>query len=315
MIWELFWYDDEYGHVLTWSIEENNNDRSSQSKFRTCTGWSSLYRRNSSQWSKTSRFCSSEMWSLRYDYSRSVWSTSALQWLSSGVSSLDLSRNHLSEFPRIFCSFFSLDRLNLYQNAIKIIPEQIVQIRMLKVLNLSRNQLAFIPPSLCKLPNLEILILNNNKLLSLPEEIGQLERLIELVNFLPLRSLHIFVFIRMLVPMISHICHIKSVRYNLFERWIFVEIWSWNCLQVNSSTMKCSSRSNSVSLVQWTKHFRYCLEISPRHAFGFFSFSHARWLMWWTTSLWFRNRLFEINSVRLFIQSSYASPIKSSWNG
>lgn len=50
--------------------------------------------------------------------------------------SLDLSRNHLSEFPRIFCSFFSLERLNLYHNTIKIIPEQIVQIRMLKVLNL-----------------------------------------------------------------------------------------------------------------------------------------------------------------------------------
>ncbi|CAF1054326.1 unnamed protein product [Adineta ricciae] len=92
----------------------------------------------------------------------------------------DLSRNHFVEFPRILCSFSSLERLNLYSNAIKSIPEQIAQIRLLKVLDLSRNQLAYIPSSLCKLPNLEVLIINNNKLLSLPEEIGQLERLIEL---------------------------------------------------------------------------------------------------------------------------------------
>ncbi|CAF1109658.1 unnamed protein product [Rotaria sordida] len=92
----------------------------------------------------------------------------------------DLSRNHFIEFPRILCSFFSLERLNLYNNVIKSIPEQIIQIRMLKTLDLSRNQLAYIPASLCKLPNLEVLIINNNKLISLPEEIGQLENLIEL---------------------------------------------------------------------------------------------------------------------------------------
>ncbi|CAF0950659.1 unnamed protein product [Rotaria sp. Silwood1] len=92
----------------------------------------------------------------------------------------DLSRNHFIEFPHILCSFFSLERLNLYHNVIKSIPEQIIQIRMLKILDLSRNQLAYIPSQLCKLPNLEILIINNNKLISLPEEIGQLENLIEL---------------------------------------------------------------------------------------------------------------------------------------
>lgn len=49
---------------------------------------------------------------------------------------LDLSRNQFTEFPRILCSFFSLERLNLYNNAIKFIPDQIIQIRMLKVLDL-----------------------------------------------------------------------------------------------------------------------------------------------------------------------------------
>ncbi|CAF4614204.1 unnamed protein product [Rotaria socialis] len=92
----------------------------------------------------------------------------------------DLSRNRFTEFPRVLCSFFSLEYLNLYDNIIKSIPEQIIQIRLLKVLDLSRNQLAYIPPTLCKLSNLEVLIINNNKLVSLPEEIGQLEKLIEL---------------------------------------------------------------------------------------------------------------------------------------
>lgn len=114
--------------------------------------------------------------------------------------SLDLSRNRFTEFPRILCSFFSLERLNLYHNAIKSIPDQIVQIHMLKILDLrlsspssisifidhslifSRNQLTFIPAPLCKLQNLEVLLLHNNKLVSLPEEIGQLKRLIELVR-------------------------------------------------------------------------------------------------------------------------------------
>ena len=118
------------------------------------------------------------------------------------LSFVDLSRNRFIEFPRVLCSFFSLERLNLYHNAIKSIPEQIVQLHMLKTLDLrsvprggtrslslsalltssSRNQLAYIPAPLCKLPNLEVLIIHNNKLVSLPEEIGRLERLIELVS-------------------------------------------------------------------------------------------------------------------------------------
>ena len=52
------------------------------------------------------------------------------------LSSLDLSRNRFVEFPRALCSFFSLERLTLYNNAIKSIPEQIVHIHMLKVLDL-----------------------------------------------------------------------------------------------------------------------------------------------------------------------------------
>lgn len=150
---------------------------------------------------------------------------------------LDLSRNRFIEFPRVLCAFFSLERLNLYHNAIKSIPEQIVQIHMLKILDLrfaqrrtpaaipsssrlfSRNQLSYIPPALCKLPNLEVLIISNNKLVSLPEEIGQLDRLIELVSA-ALALQHTFMWMfsdaRMSVPMISRNCHTNSARSAVF---------------------------------------------------------------------------------------------------
>ncbi|UJR08785.1 hypothetical protein I4U23_013041 [Adineta vaga] len=138
----------------------------------------------------------------------------------------DLSRNHFVEFPRILCSFFSLERLNLYHNAIKSIPEQIAQIHLLKVLDLSRNQLAYIPSSLCKLSNLEVLIVNNNKLISLPEEIGQLERLVELdvssndINQIPhqigtlvsLRTLNLHR--NMITELPAEICHLKLTNFD-----------------------------------------------------------------------------------------------------
>ena len=48
----------------------------------------------------------------------------------------DLSRNRLTEFPSILCQFRSLERLNLYHNAIKSIPEEISQLQQLKFLDL-----------------------------------------------------------------------------------------------------------------------------------------------------------------------------------
>lgn len=93
----------------------------------------------------------------------------------------DLSRNRFIEFPSILSTFRSLERLNLYHNAIKIIPEEICQLQQLKHLDLSRNQLTNLPSIVCQLKNLEILHLNNNKIEKLPDEIGQFERLIEFV--------------------------------------------------------------------------------------------------------------------------------------
>ncbi|CAF3311779.1 unnamed protein product [Rotaria socialis] len=138
----------------------------------------------------------------------------------------DLSRNRFTEFPRVLCSFFSLEYLNLYDNIIKSIPEQIIQIRLLKVLDLSRNQLAYIPPTLCKLSNLEVLIINNNKLVSLPEEIGQLEKLIELdvssndLTQLPYQ-LGTLIFLRtlqirrnMIIELPTELCNLKLIHFD-----------------------------------------------------------------------------------------------------
>ncbi|CAM4785800.1 unnamed protein product [Rotaria magnacalcarata] len=138
----------------------------------------------------------------------------------------DLSRNRFTEFPRVLCSFFSLEYLNLYDNIIKSIPEQIIQIRLLKVLDLSRNQLAYIPPTLCKLSNLEVLIINNNKLVSLPEEIGQLEKLIELdvssndLTQLPYQ-IGTLIFLRtlqirrnMIIELPTELCNLKLIHFD-----------------------------------------------------------------------------------------------------
>ena len=112
-----------------------------ESKSRTSTRWSRLHRWIESERTKITRLStlhlqSNQMWSVRYGYSGSVRSIDHGSRSLTSASLADLSRNRFTEFPRILCSFFSLERLNLYHNAIKSIPEQIVQIHMLKTLDL-----------------------------------------------------------------------------------------------------------------------------------------------------------------------------------
>lgn len=95
----------------------------------------------------------------------------------------DLSKNHLTEFPRELCQYDSLEKLSLSSNLIRTIPEIVPnQLRCLKILDLNSNNLSYLPPCVCNLASLEVLTVNNNKLVSLPEEIGRLDKLIQLVN-------------------------------------------------------------------------------------------------------------------------------------
>jgi len=138
----------------------------------------------------------------------------------------DLSRNLFIEFPSILSTFRSLERLNLYHNAMKTIPEEICQLQQLKHLDLSRNQLTNLPSIVCQLKNLEILHLNNNKIEKLPDEIGQFERLIELdlsqneIEQIPnsigsIKSLRTFEIRRnFLIELPEDFCLLKLIRFD-----------------------------------------------------------------------------------------------------
>ncbi len=93
----------------------------------------------------------------------------------------DLSKNHLTEFPKELYNCDSLEKLTLFSNQIRIIPEiSSYQLRCLRTLDLNSNNLSYLPPCICNLVSLQVLTVNNNKLVSLPEEIGSLSRLIQL---------------------------------------------------------------------------------------------------------------------------------------
>lgn len=107
----------------------------------------------------------------------------ALNYDLSDTLTADLSKNHLTEFPKDLCVYDSLERLTLYSNLIRQVPDiQPNQLGCLKVLDLNSNNLSYLPPSICNLNSLQVLTVNNNKLVSLPEEIGRLRQLIQLVS-------------------------------------------------------------------------------------------------------------------------------------
>jgi Leucine-rich repeat (LRR) protein len=94
---------------------------------------------------------------------------------------VDMSKNHLTEFPKELYTCDSLEKLILYSNQIRLIPEIApFQLHCLRTLDLNSNNLSYLPPCLCNLVSLQVLTVNNNKLVSLPEEIGSLSKLIQL---------------------------------------------------------------------------------------------------------------------------------------
>ncbi|XP_013405562.1 uncharacterized protein LOC106170298 [Lingula anatina] len=93
---------------------------------------------------------------------------------------LDLSKNHLNEFP---LSIFTLERLielDLSHSNITTIPPEVQQLKNLKKLNMSHNSLKEIQARVCKLETLEELHLSHNKIATVPPEIEQLRSLKEI---------------------------------------------------------------------------------------------------------------------------------------
>ncbi|XP_033637626.1 leucine-rich repeat and calponin homology domain-containing protein 1-like isoform X2 [Asterias rubens] len=92
---------------------------------------------------------------------------------------VDISKNRFTEVPDEVCEYLSLERLNCYNNAIRIVPESFSRLLMLTYLNLSRNSLSALPIEICEI-YLEVLIVSNNKLVALPPAVGKMKTLMHL---------------------------------------------------------------------------------------------------------------------------------------
>ncbi|XP_075043919.1 malignant fibrous histiocytoma-amplified sequence 1 homolog isoform X2 [Mixophyes fleayi] len=108
---------------------------------------------------------------------RSVSEISRLQELQT----LILSKNELTDFPREIQCLVHLEKLELNQNKIQIIPSGIfVNLKSLKHLKLNNNRLSNLPTDLSSCSNLHYLNLSHNLFTDLPESIMKLKNLKEL---------------------------------------------------------------------------------------------------------------------------------------
>ncbi|HEY3362762.1 MAG TPA: COR domain-containing protein [Methanosarcina sp.] len=93
------------------------------------------------------------------------------------LTTLDLSRNQLTQLPSEIGELINLTILSLSENQLTQIPPEITELKSLTTLYLSRNQLAQLPPEITKLKNLTTLSLSGNQLTQLPPEITELKNL------------------------------------------------------------------------------------------------------------------------------------------
>ncbi len=99
------------------------------------------------------------------------------------VTTLDLSKQKLTELPPEIGQLTKLTELDLYHNKLNQWPPEIGQLTNLTVLSLYGNQLTELPPEIGQLTNLEKLVLGDiffcggNEIKVLPPEIGQLTKL------------------------------------------------------------------------------------------------------------------------------------------
>lgn len=84
---------------------------------------------------------------------------------------IDVSGNRFTEFPVVFYSMHTCNRINLSKNAIKEVDEKLVGLKGLKYLDLSNNKIFKMPSDIHVLRSLEYLDLSNNRLTKLPKGI------------------------------------------------------------------------------------------------------------------------------------------------
>uniref|UniRef100_A0A1J3HHB3 Plant intracellular Ras-group-related LRR protein 3 n=1 Tax=Noccaea caerulescens TaxID=107243 RepID=A0A1J3HHB3_NOCCA len=96
------------------------------------------------------------------------------------VERIDLSDRQLKLIPEALGKFVGLVSLNLSRNDLKLLPDSITGLEKLEELDLSSNLLGSLPDSIGQLLNLRILNVTGNKLTTLPESIAQCRSLVEL---------------------------------------------------------------------------------------------------------------------------------------
>ena len=92
------------------------------------------------------------------------------------IESFYLSNNKITEIPDL-SDLSNLQRINLYNNRLKILPKEIGNLINLEELDLSNNLLEEIPKEIGNLSNLKELFLQHNLLKEIPQEIGKLSNL------------------------------------------------------------------------------------------------------------------------------------------
>lgn len=90
---------------------------------------------------------------------------------------LDLSREKLTEIPAKVFPYTQLKILLVNRNQLKQISDKIAELTHLEQLDLSQNKLTVLPKALTELSNLVSLNLESNRLTALPTDIGQLQQL------------------------------------------------------------------------------------------------------------------------------------------
>ncbi len=128
------------------------------------------------------------------------------------LSSLNLSHNIISEFPKKITNLKNLKYLNLSNNILSQIPSYLKDLSELEELYLSHNSISNISSTIQNFKNLKILDISYNKITYLPIEIGFIKELLELD-----------IFNNYFTEIPSSICYLKNLKNIKLEWFEFLD--------------------------------------------------------------------------------------------
>ena len=128
------------------------------------------------------------------------------------LSSLNLSHNIISEFPKKITNLKNLKYLNLSNNILSQIPSYLKDLPELEELYLSHNSISNISSTIQNFKNLKILDISYNKITYLPIEIGFIKELLELD-----------IFNNYFTEIPSSICYLKNLKNIKLEWFEFLD--------------------------------------------------------------------------------------------